>query len=322
MTYKQVMSNRKYVGLGHVPVGIGAVLKGWDIEECHYRNTARLPVVNFRAMTEACPHNCPHCFTEKKKKTLKIAEIKNIIDQLAEARTHAIDFVGEGEPTIDPDFFTIIEYTASRGIHPVIYTDAATRFRETEFIKRVYESGASVSPKCDSLFNEDYQNWVVGDKQGNYFRQRNEAIDFLIASGFNKVQADGTTRLGFDMVVSKRNMDEVEKTLRYCRENNLWIIFTFYLPSGKSARDNFDFTLAVDDVDKVTISKIVKTVDEEYFFFHGGWNNLLTTPCIEFLQICGDGGVTACVGNENLIGNIRDTSIKKLEENSKDLSSS
>ncbi len=308
------LSKKKYIGLGHVPVGIGAVLKGWDIEELEYRNPLQLPVVNFRAMTEACPHNCPHCFTDKKRRTLTISEIRNIIDQLADAQTHAIDFVGEGEPTIDPHFFSIIEYTVSKGIHPVIYTDAATQMRNVDFIKRVFDSGASVSPKCDSLFNEDYQNWVVGDKQGKYFRQRNEALDLLIASGFNEVQPDGTTRLGFDMVVSKRNMDEVEKTLHLCRENNLWVIFTFYLPSGRSARDDFDITLAVNEDDKTKIRDIIRKVDEEYGFSHPAWNNLLTTRCIEFLQIYGDGGVSACVGNEKIGGNIREASLKELEQ--------
>lgn len=307
------LSKKNYIGLGHVPIGIGAVIKGWDMTEEDYRNPLKLPVVNFRAMTGVCTHNCFHCFTDKNRKTLALNEIKNVIDQLADLNTYAIDFVGEGEPTIDKDFFEIIEYTFTKRIHQSIYTDAAVKMRDKDFVKRVYESGASVCPKCDSLFNEEYQNWVVGDKTNKYFNQRNEAIKLLMECGFNRVRKDGTTRLGFDMVVTKRNIDEIEKTLRYCRDNNLWIIFTTYLPSGRSGKEDFDRSLILGEKDRIKLREIVKRVDEEYEFFHPIWNGSTTMPCIEFLQIYGDGRVSPCVGNEDIIGNIRKTSIKELE---------
>lgn len=36
-------STKQYIGLGNVPIGIGAVINGWDIEEKDYRNPSRLP---------------------------------------------------------------------------------------------------------------------------------------------------------------------------------------------------------------------------------------------------------------------------------------
>ena len=69
-------TKEKYIGLGSVPIGIGALIKGWNITEERYLKTDSLPIVNFRAMTEACPHDCLHCFTDKKKRTLTIEQIK------------------------------------------------------------------------------------------------------------------------------------------------------------------------------------------------------------------------------------------------------
>lgn len=305
-------SKKRYIGPGNIPIGVGALIKGWNIEEKDYTDPSRLPVVDFRAMTEACPHNCFHCFTDKNRKTLRLNEIKNIIDQLAEAKTHTIDFVGEGEPTIDPNFFEIVEYTSSKGINPVVYTDAATKLRDRNFVKRLYESGTSVCPKCDSLFDEEYQNWVVGDKKGKYFQQRNEAIELLMECGFNNAQDDGTTRMGFDMVVTQRNINEVEKTLRYCRDNNLWIIFVSYLPSGRSGKADFDRSLVPDGKEWAKTREMVRKVDEEYGYLHPVYA-LTTMRCIEFMQIYGDGRVSPCVGNEYIVGNARETSIKELE---------
>lgn len=307
-------TKKSYIGLGKVPIGIGAVFKGWDITEKEYRNPSKLPVVDFRAMTNACQHDCFHCFTDKNKKTLSLNEIKNVIDQLAEYKTHAIDYLGEGEPTLDKDFFDIIEYTSKKGIQPIVFTDGATKLRDKGFVKRLYDSGASVSSKCDSLFNADYQNWVVRNKTGKYFAQRNEAIEVLINQGFNKTQEDGTTRLGFDMVISSKNIHEVEKTLHYCRDNNLWIIFAFYLPTGRSGDEKFDKSLFVNEKQKKEMREIVKRVDAEYGFNHLIWNSVTTTPCVEFMCIYGDGRVSPCVGNETIIGNVKKNTIRELEK--------
>jgi len=308
------LSTKSYIGVGRVPVGIGALLKGWAIAEDFYRRADTLPVVNFRAMTNACPFDCFHCFTDKMKRTLTLDEIKNVIDQLADLNTHTIDFVGEGEPTVDKDFFTIVEYTAKKGIQPVVYTEAATRLRDRNFALRLYDSGASVCPKCDSLYDEEYQNWVVGDRRGRYFRQRNEALELLMELGFNRAEDDGTTRLGFDMVVSKRNIHEVERTLRFCRDNNLWLILVFFLTSGRSAKSDFDRGLMVSEAEKVEMRRIVQSVDADYNHSHQMWNNFATMRCIEFVEIFGDGRVTACPGNDTPIGNVRDEPLRVLRD--------
>jgi MoaA/NifB/PqqE/SkfB family radical SAM enzyme len=308
------LSKEKYIGLGQVPVGVGAVIKGWNITEEHFRRSNFLPVVDFRAMTSACPHDCFHCFTNKLKKTLTLVKIKNIIDQLAEMKTCAIDYLGEGEPTIDQDFFEIIEYTAQKGIQPIIFTDAAAKLTDRDFVRRIKKSGASVAPKCDSLWNRDFQNWVVSDKTGEYFDKRNDAIKILIEEGFNEAAEDGTTRMGFDMVVCRKNMDEVEKTLRYCRENNLWIIFSFYLPCGRSGQDDFDKSLILTLDEKKKMREAVRKIDEEYGFKHDLANNFLTSRCVEFMCIYGDGRVTPCSGSEVVIGDIKNNSIEKLRK--------
>lgn len=299
------MKTINYQYVKNVPEGIGAMLKGW--------HSGPFSVIDFRAMTGACLHDCFFCFTDKRKKTLSLPKILGTIDQAADYGFKAIDFLGEGEPTLDKDFFQIVEHTSKKGLIPIVFTDAATKLRDQKFVKRLYNSGASVCPKCDSLFNPDYQNWVVGDKTGKYFSQRNEAIEKLIEAGFNK-EEDGMTRLGFDMVVCKKNVGEVEKTLRYCRDNNLWIVFTTYLPAGRSGKEDFDGSLVLSKKELTRMRDTIKKVDSEYGFNHPMWNNFGTMPCSEFICIYGDGRVSPCVGNETIVGNIKRDSIKYLVE--------
>jgi len=169
-------------------------------------------------------------------------------------------------------------------------------------------------PKCDSLWNAEYQNFVVGDNTGKYFSERNNAIIQLIEDGFNYIQKDGTTRLGFDMVVTKRNYPEVEETLRYCRNNNIWIGFSWFLPTGRCSKESFDDSLAVSEEEKQVVRETIGRVDREYGFNHIMYNNFGTHPCTEFLQIFGDGRVSPCAGNDRTFGNIKTESLATLRD--------
>ncbi len=307
-------SKKSYVWLGQVPVGIGAVIRGWDILEKDFRNPKILSVVDFRAMSEKCPHDCDFCFTDKNKKTLSIKEIKRVITEISQMGARGINFLGEGEPTIDKDFFEIIEFTSSVGIIPIVFTDGATKLRDRKFVRRLKNSGASVFPKCDSLFNSDYQNSVVKDKTGKYFYERNEAIHLLVDEGFNEVQNDGTTRLGFDMVLTSKNIHEVLSTLERCRHLNIFVVFTLYLPSGRVIKDGFDNSLYPSVEQIIKVKEEILKFDEWYNFKHQILNNFLTFGCVERLQIFGDGRVSVCPGNEKIIGNIKNSSIKELNK--------
>jgi len=306
------LSSKSYFGLGQVPVGIGAQLAGWDITEEEIQQ-GKIGSLDFRAMTCNCPHDCFHCFTDKQRKSLSLEEIKGVLDQAKDLGYKAVNYIGEGEPTIDSDFFEIIEHTSRNGLVPIVFTDAATKLRNPDFVKRLYDSNATVCPKLDSLFDPDYQNWVVGDKKGEYWGQRNDALEILMNQGFNHVH-DATTRLGSIMVVTKRNMFEVEETLRYCRDSNLWLSFSWFLPTGRSGRTDFDNSLTVSEEEKAKIRATIQRVDAEYGFNHTVYNNFATHPCVEFMEVFGDGRVSPCSGNDTTIGNIKTESLATIRK--------
>ena len=299
------LTEEEYFELGRVPRGVGAVLHGW--------HSGPQSVLDFRAMTERCPHDCAHCFTNKTKRTLTPREINNVINQAKDLGYVGINYLGEGEPTIDSDFFRIINHTSSRGLVPIVFTEAATRLRKNwDYAERLNDANASICPKCDSLFSEDYQNSVVGDLTGAYFQKRNEVVWGLERLGFSWNRKDGQTRLGFDMVVTKRNVDEVEQTLRHCRDRNIWVVFSTYLPAGRCSQKNFNDSLALSQEELVKMRRTIKRVDAEYGFNHPIFNNFGTFPCVEFMQIYGNGDVSPCPGNETIVGNVRKDSLDVL----------
>ena len=310
---------RKMIGIERFAPGHGAMIKGWDITEEWFRDKNKLPIVDLAVFTNACPRDCSFCFTDKAIVDLSLNEIKYIIDQLAERETYGIDFLGEGEPPLDKNFFEVIEYTTKKGIIPLVYSEAAIKMTNVDFVKRLYDSGASVLPKCDSLFNEDYQNAVVaGEKHfdSNYFKNRNKAIELLMKEGFNEFNLDGTTRMGFDMVLSSKNYPEVEKTLKFCRENNLYIMFAYHLSSGRDTKLSVgkgELGLKIEK--RAAINNLIAEIDLGYGIIReNNYNNFITGPCKEYLMIRGNGNVQPCPGNETIIGNVRTHSINELEK--------
>ena len=311
--FEQV-KNPNIFGLKEYSIWTGAMIEWWDISEKWYRDWNKLPVVDMAVMTNACPRNCSFCFTDKNKKTLSLREIKSIIDELADRWTYAIDFLWEWEPTIDENFFEIIEYTTKKWIIPLVYSESALKMSYInkdykDFIKRLYDSWASILPKMDSLFNEEYQNSIVSslDKKTweNYFELRNNAIENLIKAWFNKVEKDWTTRMWFDMVLSSKNYKEVEKTLRYCRDHNLYIMFAYHLSSWRNPELStweWENELALWMSQRVEINKLVNEIDKEvYWIIRKNYNNFITWPCKEYLMIRWDWRVQPCPWNEKVI---------------------
>lgn len=296
----------------------GAMIKGWDISEEHFRNPNKLPVVDLAVLTKACPRDCAFCFTNKKEVNLTLGEIKQLIDQLAENGTYAIEFVWEWEPTLDQNFFEVIEYTSSKWIIPLVYSEVALKMssynpKSKDFISRLYQSWASILPKCDSLFNKELQNRVVRSKhkstQDCYFTLRNEAIQNLINAWFNDINPDWTTRIWFDMVLSEENKWEVEKTLRYCRENNLYIMFAFPLTSGREAWKANSII-----ANRKKLIDLVNEIDKNEFGIERerDYNSFITWPCKEQFMIRGNWDIQVCPGNEAIIWNIRDWTIENV----------
>jgi len=323
-TYTQV-ENPNIIGLEKYSIWTGAMIKWWDISEEWYRDNNRLPIVDMAVMTNACPRNCSFCFTDKNKNTLSLQEIKNTIDELAERWIYAIDFLWEWEPTIDENFFEIIEYTTKKWIIPLVYSEAALKMssnnpKHKDFISRLYDSWASILPKMDSYFNEEYQNSIVSslDKNTaeNYFKLRNEAIENLMKAWFNKKEKDWTTRMWFDMVLSKWNHKEVEKILHFCRQNNLYVMFAYHLPSGRDPNlAKWEWEIALNPLQKRDINDLVNKIDEKVYWIvrDKNYNNFITGPCKEYLMIRWDWRVQPCPWNETVIWTIWEWKMKISE---------
>src|SRR3989338_3308013 len=240
-----------------IKTGKGYTMKGWDfnsaeITEALKNNKMLNPA--FELGTNACPLSCFFCFTEDSNNPLGLKKRLNeemslerklkLIDESRELGAKSINFVGAGEPLIDPDFWKIIEYIKKLDITPIVYTEgtagnSSNGLHYKENSQRLYNLGATIVLKVNSLTNETYQNNIVfsatHNKRSltfNYLQERNKVLDVLIKTGFN---SHDPTRLAFDTIICKENINEIPDIHRYARNNNIFVLFVNYLPSGRSS---------------------------------------------------------------------------------------
>ncbi|MFH1452216.1 MAG: radical SAM protein [archaeon] len=309
---KLKLSKKEYFNVGKVPLGIGAIMGGWNFTEEEFRKPGCLNV-EFRAFTKNCPLNCGYCFTDKLECNLSKEEIKDIILQLKSLGTKTISFVGEGEPTIDPNFMEIMSFCYENNIKAVVFSEGTSKLKNLDFVKKLKKYNVTIVLKCDSLYNEEYQNKVVNSK--NYFKNRNELLSILIKEKFNRSNEAGTTNIGLNMIVTQFNKTDVLKTVKFGRENNIFVMVVEFLMTGRAGKENFDKSMVLPREEIKKLREEIRKMDEEkYGFFHSSFTSYTSVPCTIYggVHIYGNGDVGRCAGNDKVLGNLRKELLKDI----------
>ena len=314
-----------------LPSDYGFTMAGWNFD----RASVAAAIKDHRMLNPAmelgsnvCPWNCDFCFTESPinmdgrkrhlRDELSLEERLHLIDDAAALGAQSINFVGAGEPTVDPNFWKLVGRMHERHITPIIYTEGSLHLVSRRFCERLFELGATVVLKVNSLFNAEYQNRVVqglrpkaGVPTMSYFAGRQRALEALIDAGFN---ACVPTRLAFDTIICRENIEEIEEIHRYARLHNIFVLFVNYLPSGRTKDGH---TTAVSRVEQFELFKRLAEIDEiEFGLKHGAsFPYAGGVPCTIrglglYVKIQGE--VFDCPGESIPLGTVRTESLEKL----------
>ena len=320
------------------PAGLGFTMRGWDFT----RNDIAYAINEHRMLNPAielawnvCPWNCGFCFTEsfenqfgnkrRLKNEMSLEARLSLIDQVAELGARTINWVGAGEPTTDPNFWKLIERIRYHNIIPIIYTEGALRLTQRDFVKRLYDADATVVLKVNSLTNAEYQNSIVRGTSSNpladkYTERRDLALNLLREEGFADSEP---TRLAFDTIITRENVDEIPDLHRFVRACNIFVLFVNYLPSGRSS-DGVSNSLTKEEQFDV-FEKLALIDAEEFGITHrsifpyaGG------VPCSIrgtglFIKITGQ--VFDCPGEMIPLGNVLDQSLSEVWEKARPITS-
>ncbi|MCE7697316.1 MAG: PqqD family peptide modification chaperone [Methanobacterium paludis] len=153
-------------------------------------------------LTYNCNFFCRHCYIDggpERKEFMDSKKLIQILNGLAEYGICVVEITG-GEPTLHPDFITIVEYCAEH--FPLVSVITNGYILNKDHLKRLskYKShiGFQINLTGD---NPEYVDWFC-DKKGAFEHAKN-AIELLSKEGF-MVRAS--------MLITPKNMDNVFNT--------------------------------------------------------------------------------------------------------------
>jgi MoaA/NifB/PqqE/SkfB family radical SAM enzyme len=165
------------------------------------------------ALTHMCNLRCDFCqIPEERVKEYDTAGIKRIIDKLDRMGIACVSISGGGEPLLRPDFATIINYAADKGLYVKITSNGTmSRAKYAELLaSRVSDIGISL----DGVRGNELPRAHVGPKVL-------ESIAFLhdnLPSG---------KQLLLNITISESNEDQVDEIVAYCTQEfpkaRLWL---------------------------------------------------------------------------------------------------
>lgn len=311
-----------------LPPRHGFTMKGWDFTSAEVADAIRSHRMLNPAMelgTNTCPWNCSFCFTEspdnpdglkrRLANELSIERRLRLIDEAAVLGARSINFVGAGEPTIDPHFWELIGRMNEREITPIIYTEGSLKLSDRDFASRLFETGCTIVLKVNSLSAADYQDSIVrgSSTKGNmptfgYSERREVALQNLFELGFNRTHP---TRMAFDTIICQQNLAEIESIHRFARLNNIFVLFVNYLPSGRTEHGH---TTAIGWKEQHAVFRSLAEIDEKEFgmrhatvFPYAGGVPCTIRGLGLFTKI--EGAVFDCPGESISLGNLRDESL-------------
>lgn len=188
-------------------------------------------------LSNECNLNCPYCYTAPAKSSqreqsigsLSFEEYKKIVIQLKEAGTKTINIIGAGEPTMYARFDELVEFISLQGIKVCIATNGILLASQNKRIDLLNEINATIILKVNSQ-NSHLQDLLVG--RNGYASIRDNTLKKLIGKGFNK---EIPTRLAINTLLIKPIYTELYDIFLFCRENNISLIASVYMPTGRTS---------------------------------------------------------------------------------------
>ena len=300
------------------------------------------PILIVWNFTNVCNLHCRYCYQSAGRPLpdeLTFEEKIDLINQMVDANVAYLAFSG-GEPILGPRFWDVLRY-ASKYLHISIATNG-TLLEDKSLVDKLADYGAkNVFVSLDGATAESHE-FIRG--KGN-FNRTIRGIENLVANPYINV--------GINMVVTKRNYDEVPKVLELAK--NLGVnSFSHYnfIPTGRGKED-FDQDLTPEQRDKLlnllydwhekrneTGLNIISTSPEyarviyersggssSVLFHYSADNTTALKGIIEYAGGCGAGRVYAAIQPNGLvspcvfmptviIGNIREKKLMDIWQNS------
>jgi len=185
------------------------------------------PLVIVWNFTNVCNLRCRYCYQSAGRPApdeLSFEEKIDLVNQMVEAHVAFVAFSG-GEPILGPRFWDVLEY-ASRFFHTSIASNG-TLLGNRDLVTRIADCGArNVFVSLDGTTAKSH-DFIRGE--GNFNRT---------IAGTKNLVANEHLKVGINMVVTKRNYDEVPKVLQLALDLGVNSFNHYnFIPTGRGKED-------------------------------------------------------------------------------------
>jgi len=198
--------------------------------------------------TSLCNLRCLHCYQEAGlplKNELTLEEKLRVLDELDEAGVASIALSG-GEPTIHPDYLTIVKYVAKRGFYVAVATNG-WRYADIDELKKAVNAGLRyIEVSVDSV-NSSRHDAFRGVK-GSWSRAI-RALENAVKLGISHAMA---------VTITRENINEVDDILDLAENIGVKrVVFFNFIPVGRGVE------IAEYDLDPFTREEFMRHIYRE-----------------------------------------------------------
>ncbi len=198
--------------------------------------------------TNACNLRCKHCYQHASTplpNELSLYEKLRVVEELDRAGVASLALSG-GEPTIHPDYLTIVKAAASRGMYVAIATNG-WRFADMDELKKAVDAGLryvevsidSANPRKHDEFRGVEGSWSRAVK----------ALENAVKLGLSHAMA---------VTLTKLNVDEIDDILDLAESIGVKrVVFFNFIPVGRG-REIVDL-----DLDPATREEVLRKLYRE-----------------------------------------------------------
>ena len=261
-----------------------------------------------------CNFRCSYCYVPHDSyfdNELSLDEIFGVILQAKKLGAGKIILLG-GEPSIYPHIREVIDFLGHHSLEAEIFTNGTGI--TPEFARELHTAGVRVVLKMNS-FNQDRQDALAGIKGA--FNIIQNALGNLKAAGYPAKDAF----LALSTIICRQNRDELTHLWTWIRDNNMVPYFEIITPQGQ-AKNNAALELTSLELKEV-FDEICAIDRERYGIEWEPQPPLMGNQCMRHQFSCtvtSIGNVQPCVGITKSIGNIRETRLKDILDQSRELS--
>lgn len=268
-----------------------------------------IPLQVILELTYRCNLNCKHCYIESKiSNDLSKEEYFKILDELAGMGTLEIVFTG-GEPFLRKDFFQILEYAKLLGFSCIIKTSGTLITEENaEALAELYPHEVHISLYSMNPGEHDFITNTPGS-----FKKSKKAIELLTQKGI---------QMKISSALMKNTFRSAPLLLDFAKKVGARIIFDLILAprrDGNSA--NLQLGVGDDELKEIFSNpELAPIIMGEDRYTSGNlelktsWNpeDYMCGAGVVVAAVSPEGDVHPCTGLGLKLGNIKETSFKKI----------